>query len=638
MTSPERSASRANPLVIVLLGLAVAAAALFFVLRKPASPPPSLPAATVSAPAPAPAAPAIVTPPAPAPKPVVVIEKAEWPGKYYSFTLSGITVTGSNLSKAEIEAMLRSDSAAALKERLAKFNADEMTIASIVVDSPIAGQTSTTTYENLVARRIAAGVFGEITVPVMRQTASISNGPDKTIDYTLVSNQSRVEGFDLLSTLRWITEADPSGNGPFRPIYGQYSIESTNVNGQQFSGSVGRISQSGMRVKPLRRALTEMWPSVEALIEQSNKPDAELDVGFVADLLDIYASLEFGDFSIGPVAGKIQGDQASGDFKLGGMRFFGGKAVRGEIDPFEFVRPDGAVRVKSMTWNGDFYQLLLASLAKLALEDPPAGTKPDDLARLKAASESTKVPDIGFGLAELFVDVPQTRASSERVRFSLEEAGLRYGAFVGLVPTSVSTQLKKFQMPIPASTRDATLLALRAMGFETLNVSFNLDGAWDETKSSVLFRDLSTTVENMGALGLNFELGNVTRSLFENPTENWTAALLGGTIRHTNLTLSNRGGFEKLVAELASKQGKSADQLRQEMSAIAPAILASLMAGHPDLNAVSDAVVAFLRGLNELSIKARGTDADGVKMMDIAGAQANPAAFLRKLRLEASGK
>lgn len=635
MTSPERSASRANPILIVLLGLAIAAAALFFVLRKPTAPPPTPPAASISAPAPAPAA---VTPPAPAPKPVVVIEKAEWPGKFYSFTLSGITVTGSNLSKVEIEDLLRSDSAATLKERLAKFNADEMTIASIVVDSPIAGQKSTTTYENLVARRIQAGVFGEIAVPVMRQTASIANGPDKTIDYTLVSNQTRVEAFDLLGTLRWITEADPSGNGAFRPIYGQYSIESTNVTGQQFSASVGRLSQTGMRVKPLRRALTEMWPSLEALIEQSKNPDPQLDIGFVADLLDIYASLDFGDFSIGPIAGKVQGDQASGDFKLNGMRYFGGKATRGEIDPIEFVRPDGAVRIKSMTWNGDFYQLLFASLAKLALEDPPAETKPDDLARLKAASDRTTVPDIGFGLAELSVDVPQGRGSSERVRFSLEEAGMRYGAFVGLVPTSVNTQLKKFQMPIPAGTRDATLLALRAMGFETLNVSYNLDGAWDEAKSSVLFRDLSTTVENIGALGLNFELGNVARSLFENPTENWTAALLGGTIRHMNLTLSNRDGFEKLVAELASKQGKSADQLRQEMSAIAPAILASLMAGHPDLNAVSDAVVAFLRGLNELSIKARGTDADGVKMMDIAGAQANPAAFLRKLRLEASGK
>jgi hypothetical protein len=634
MTPQEGNASRLNPVLIVILGLAVAAAALFFVFRKPVLAPSAPPSASVSAPAPA-----VVTPPAPAPKPVVVIETAEWPGKFYSAKLSGITVTGSNLSKAEIEDLLRSDSANALKERLAKFNADEVKIASVVIDSPIEGQKSTTTYENLVARRIQAGVFGEIMVPVMRQSASIANGPDKTIDYTLVSSQTRVEAFDLLTILRWFTEADPSGNGAFKPIYGQYLVETTEVTGQNFSGSVGKIAMTGMRVKPVRRAISEMWPSMEALIEQSRKSDATLDPGFVADLLDIYESLEFGGFSIGPVTGKFQGnEQVASEFKLGGMRFSGGKAARGEIDPFELVRPDGAVRIKSMTWNGDFYQLIFASLAKLALEDPPAEAKPDDLVRLKAASERAKVPDIGFGLSELYVDVPQSRGSSERVRFSFEEVGMRYGAFVGLVPTSVSTQLKKFQMPIPAGTRDATLLALRAMGFETLNVSYNLDGAWDEAKSSVLFRDLSTTIENIGALGLNFELGNVTRSLFENPTENWTAALLGGTIRHTNLTLSNRGGFEKLVAELASKQGKSAEQLRQEMSALAPAILASLMAGHPDLNNVTDGVVAFLRGLNELSLKARGNDADGVKMLDVTGAAANPPAFLRKLRLEASGK
>lgn len=635
MTTPEGNTSRLNPVLIGILGLAVAAAALFFVFRKPASVPPSAPAATVSAPAPA-----AVTPPAPAPKPVVVIETTEWPGKLYTTKLSGITVTGSNLSKAEIEELLRSDTANALKERLAKFNADEVKIASVVIDSPIEGQKSTTTYENLVARRIQAGVFGEIVVPVMRQSASLANGPDKTIDYTLVSSQTRIEAFDLLTILRWVTEADPSGSGAFKPIYGQYSVEKTEVTGQNFSGSVGKIAMTGMRVKPVRRAISEMWPSMEALIEQSKKPDATLDPGFVADLLDIYESLEFGSFSIGPVAGKIQGkDQVAGEFKLGGMRYSGGPEARGEIDPSELVRPDGAIRLKTTKWSGDFYQLVFASLAKIALETPSSASKPGDVERLKAAAGRTKIPDMGFGLSELFVDMPPASArSGERVRFSLDELGMRYGAFVGVIPSAVSTSVKKFQMPIPGSTRDATLLALRAMGFETLNWSFNLDGAWDEAKSSVLFRDLSTSIENMGHLGLNFELGNVPRSFFENPTANWTAVLLAGTIRHTHLALSNRGGFEKLVAELASKQGKTADQLKQEMSALAPAILASVMAGHPDLNNVTDGIVAFLRGLNELSLKARGNDADGVKMLDVTGAAANPPAFLRKLRLEAAGK
>lgn len=634
MTTPEGNTSRLNPVLIGILGLAVAAAALFFVFRKPASAPPSAPAATVSAPAPA-----AVTPPAPVPKPVVVIETAEWPGKFYTTKLSGITVTGSNLSKAEIEELLRSNTANALKERLAKFNADEVKIASVVIESPIEGQKSTTTYENLVARRVQAGVFGEIVVPVMRQSASIANGPDKTIDYALVSNRSRIEAFDLVTILRWFTEGDPSGNGAFKPIYSQYSVETTEVTGQNFSGSVGKIAMTGMRVKPVRRAIAEMWPSFEALINDSKKSDPDMDPGFVADLLDIYASLEFGSFSIGPIAGKVQGsDQAQSEFKLGGLRYSGSPEARGEIDPFELVRPDGAIRLKGTKWNGDFYQLIFATLAKIALEEPPATSKPEDVERLKAAAARTKVPDMGFGLSELVVDMPPATRSGERVRFSLDELGMRYGAFVGVVPSSVGASVKKFQMPLPGNTRDATLLALRAMGFETLNWSFNLDGAWDEAKSSVLFRDLSTSIENMGALGLNFELGNVPRSFFEDPTTNWTAVLLAGTIRHTHLALSNRGGFEKLVGELASKQGKTADQLKQEMSALAPAILASVMAGHPDLNNVTDGIVAFLRGLNELSLKARGNDADGVKMLDVTGAAANPPAFLRKLRLEASGK
>ncbi|MGL5448595.1 MAG: hypothetical protein ACRDBL_14905 [Rhabdaerophilum sp.] len=649
MSNSDSGASRPNIFLIGLLAVAVAGAALFFVLRKPVAPPappqtsaatPVPPPAVATLPATPPAPVVAPAPPPPPPKVVLTIPAIEWPGKVFSARLKDLKITNSSLPAGEIEALLKGGSPAAMAETLAKFNADDFSIGSLEVESTIEDQKSTTIYETISGKSIVSGVIGRIEVASIRQKGVVPDAADKPIAYEMNAGVTSIEALDFVTGLRWFIDSDPAGNAPLKPVHGTYIVEKTEFSGQNFKVEIGRTAMGATRVKPPRRAMSEMWPNLEALMKQSKADTPEFSFGALADLLDVYSSFELGDIQVGPISGSGKTDAGlEGAFKSGGMRLIGGSKASAVMEPLDVSFTNGNVKLGGMSWQGDFYKLIFVLLGKTMLESEDIKTQPEaDVARLKAELARHTVPDIGFKVSTLDVDVPNTGKQGERVKFSLGEFESRNAAFVGMSPTDIGFKVVNFRMPIPADSKDKSLQMLRALGIETLDASFNLDGIWDEAKSTVTFKDISSSVEKFGALAMSFDLGNVPKSLFENPVENWSQVLLGGTATRASLSLGNRGGFEKLLENLAAEQGKTAERLRLEVSTMAPALLAAFFASHPDAVNVTEAVGGFLRGLNEFSLKARAEGADGLRLLELAGAGSNPAALIRKLRFEASGK
>ncbi len=360
----------------------------------------------------------------------------------------------------------------------------------------------------------------------------------------------------------------------------------------------------------------------------------------VADLLDLYGSFEFGDFDLGVMkgSGKVAPDQ-SVNFRVGPIRWLGGAQPNGSMDGLEVSAKEGTLRVGGFNWQGDFYKLVFMALGKLALEgDDIDKQAPAQVERLKAEMARQTIPDLGFGLKALEVDFEQKNKPDERVRFSLGGFEMRNGAFVGVTPTRIGVKLTNFRLPIQPSMKEQLLQQLKAMGIETLDVSFNIDGAWDEPKAIVTFSDISTNVEQVGDLAMSFVLGNVPKALFEDPMENWTAVLLTGTAKQATVSLRNRGGFEKGIAQAAEQAGKKPEQLRLEIATMAPMLLVMGLKDHPDATAVTEAVGNFLKSLGEVSVKLTAKDPEGVRLIEFAGAGADPAALLKKLKIEAQGK
>ncbi|HUN12080.1 MAG TPA: hypothetical protein PLE50_07395, partial [Rhabdaerophilum sp.] len=92
----------------------------------------------------------------------VLIEKIEIPVAFGTITLNQVSVTGSSLSKADIEALFRANSLNGLAAKLETFDADRMAIRSIVMTVKAENNGSTTTYENIEASPIRKGVIEKI--------------------------------------------------------------------------------------------------------------------------------------------------------------------------------------------------------------------------------------------------------------------------------------------------------------------------------------------------------------------------------------------------------------------------------------------------------------------------------------------
>lgn len=660
MSNPEPG-GRPNIVVIGLAAVAVAAAALFFVTRPP-GPPPQAPAPVASAPtslAPAnPASPPVATPAAPAPAPapvaapeppppppppprvVTTIPAFEWPGQVFRVKLNDLSLVNASLSREEIEAILKGGTPASLAEGLSKLNADEFSIRSIEVETEVDGQKSRTIYQNLEGGRIAGGVFSRIAFAEASQAGSVPDAENKPVSYSAKVGQTSIEALDTVTALRWFTESDPTGNAPMKPVHGPYVIAGAEVTVGDFRLEIGRSSAAGFSLRLMRRSMAEMWPGFNALMKKQGTEPDELSAELLADLLEIYGSFEMGRLDIGPVRGTGKAPNGSDiRFAMGAMQLASGSSGGGNLENVDIAIPEANVKLGRFQWEGDFYRLFLVGLAKLALDSDEIARQPEaQVARLRAEIGRHPLPDLGLKLAGLAIDAEQKDKPGERLAFGVDGFEIRNGGFVGVTPSTLAVKLSHFRMPIPPATTDEGLQQLRAIGLETLDLSFNLEGAWDEPTATVTFRDISTSVEQVGTVAMGFTIGNVPRAFFEEPASNWAAVLLTGTARAGSVTVTNRGGVEKAIALAASQTGKKPEQLRLELSTMAPVVMMLSLSDHPDAGAIVEAVGNFLKGLNELSLKARPADGDGLRLLELAEGAEDPETLLKKLRIEANGR
>lgn len=171
-----------------------------------------------------------------------------------------------------------------------------------------------------------------------------------------------------------------------------------------------------------------------------------------------------------------------------------------------------------------------------------------------------------------------------------------------------------------------------------LDLSAQIKGTWDEGKARFVVNDIMADMGKFGRVSLKGELGNIPRPLFENPVQNWPVALMGGNVQTVTLTVDNKGGFEKMMIRTAGEQGKSVDQLKLELSGMAPMMIGAFMGGHPDGSALADALTKFIRSPGSLSVTAASNVPTGITVMDFSAASANPAVLLQKLKITASAK
>lgn len=568
------------------------------------------------------------------------IDKVEVDTKAGKLALQDIRVTGSSLSRSEVEALFKVANVKELAERLAKFDAESIVIGSMRWQQDNEAVKGDTIYEKIQASGIKAGAIARIEFGGAKATSTARAGKQKDIETKMTMGRMTLDALDLTAMARWIVDSDPTGAAPMKLIHGTYVIDSMEMSSPVFTARINKVTLSGFKARLPRKPIVDMVGTLSEMQKSDGSPKPELSIGTLTDLLDVWTSFEMGD-------GRIEGMAIGGkDDKgtafaatVGPIRFSGGANAGGTSDGIDIRAADGFFKIGGSRFEGDGYGLVFAGLASAALNgEQGKSAKPEERAKLEAVMKGMKLRDLLFAFSNVDADLPDSKAKAERVRFQIAGFETRVGSYVGAIPTTSSVKLTSFKMPVPANSKDEGLKTLRELGLDTLDLSFGIDARWDEPKKTFSLADASVSVLKLAKVGLKGELGNIDKSLFDDPMSNWPLAMTSGTVRNLSISIENAGGLDKLIAKTAKDQKKTPEQLRVEIQTMGPAIIGAFMANHPDAAKLAEALTTFLKTLGSLSLTARAANGDGLNFTDFASASGNPAALLSKLRFDVSAK
>ena len=581
----------------------------------------------------------------------VLIEKIEIPVAFGTITLNQVSVTGSSLSKADIEALFRANSLNGLAAKLETFDADRMAIRSIVMTVKAENNGSTTTYENIEASPIRKGVIEKI-VQGSGRFDSKTRHDDKEIVVNGTMGRVTVDALDRGAGMRWLTEADPTGKAPFKRVHGRYVMDSIKISsGDLFTADIGKIEGDYFEVRPTRRPFGTMYGDL--IKAEGKKDDPTTSANVFAALLEFQNSYRFGFVTAAGVKADIKTPEGNGTLSMGPMTLRGTTDQGMKLEKFELKMPDGFMRIGEIGSKGDVYGVMLTSMARALLLGLDSNGKngadkkpmsPESRAALEAAAADASAglqgKDATVYVAGIEADLPPGKGAKnpERVKFSLGGFESTVGGFIGITPTKLGLGLKKFVMALPATTTDTGIQTLKDIGLEKLDLSAGIAANWTEPGSKLSITDISVDIDKLAKVALKGELAGVPRAFFESPTTNWPMLLSTGNVQRIDIAVADRGGLDKVLAKTAKDQGKTADQFRMELAGIAPAMIAGVLAGHPDAAKLAQAVGTFLQSLKGLDVAAISASPAGITVPEIMAASNNPMMLLPKVKFEASAK
>lgn len=573
------------------------------------------------------------------------IDRIEIPVKNGAVILSDISATGSTLSRAEFEALLRTDSLNGLVDRLQKLDAEKIAIGSFEWRFKDASQDMVTTYQGLEMTGIRGGMFDFVSMTGGKQVAKILGSDKKIVSNSEgVFGKMTIEKFDATGIARWLTEADPTGKAPMKQLHGRYEIGAMNVKSDDVTVEIGPSYATGFHARLPRQPIS----GIIALAGEAgaNPKDNARNLKFLAATLDAYSSFQFGEGGLGGM--KISGkDRKSGqDFTatLGKMTFNGGAKASFVANDFEVKASDGGFRAKKFGMEGDAYAVIITALEKIMGAEAGKGAAPAEVEEVRKliaeAAKDIAPKDIAFRIEGIDGDFPPAKnaKNKDRVKFSMNAFEARMGGFVGAVPSRLDYSLSALKIPVPADSTDQGIRTLRELGLDVLDLSARIKGTWDEAKTRFVVDDINAELGKFGRVGLKGEFGNIPRTLFEKPQESWMFVLMGGNVQNISLAIDNKGGIEKLIAKAAADQKAPPEQFKMQLSAIAPALIGAYLAGHPDGPALADAITNFIRMPGTLNITARADSPSGISMADFTASGGNPGILLKKVKIEAVAK
>ncbi|WP_375456843.1 hypothetical protein [uncultured Methylobacterium sp.] len=564
------------------------------------------------------------------------------------FKAPRITVSGTRLSKGDLTAILKADSAEPWGPRLARLEAASIAIPVLASEHAGPGRSlQTVTYREVAARDVRAGRIAELTIA--GAAISIAGGPQ-----TGSGTYGRIAATDLdLAALVRLSGEPGDGKGAVQRIYA--AVQVADVTYTEASGIAMRLARLDGRDLGGRQVPGGWSGAFGLLTDGLDAVDPEMPAGDRAKLAASVADLAEA-FSVGSLELRGLGVSQTGSdepvlVEIGRMAYAGGGAEAGTtLEDVAFSQGGLKARLGRLSLTGVSLAPTIAALRRLA--DPANPVADDDLRRLTPAVGGFALQDLSFDMpaaeepgrppakpdaarpAPIRPGDPLVAPKPAPARLALRNAALALGPMRDGVPTASRLDVSGLTLPASLVAGLPVLGALPAYGYGDLDLNLVVDSAWDEAKREVALREMTLSGRDMGSLRLAGTLGGMGPELFSSNISATRLLMLSGTAKALDLTIQNAGLFERFLAAQSKSLSLKPEDLRQEYVAASQFGVPAILGNSPAAKAIGAAMSQFVTKPGRLTLSAKAKDAAGLGFVDV-GAARSPAAVLDRLDVDA---
>ena len=530
------------------------------------------------------------------------------------YTIKSIELSGTSLTKADLDSIFDPKSTLSVADRIGKFSASQITIPEIAMQTTLGAQTENDSYRDIVFNDVVNGRAGNLTIGSL--TSNLTSAKVGTMQTTYGS--IKMVNLDLSLSARIVSQARKSDSEPRGTLYDSLEIGSGKivVEKSNLEIDMGELSASGLRARPLR-----IPPASAAALLAAQDADSKRQAkAFIADVLD---SFELERLDIVDLRVTVTDKDASGTGTLGHMWF--SRMAHAKIAGLGFEN----IAVEA--------QGSAVKIGALVLHDIDLGALRDLAESKSSATPASNESLIGeIGLIGLDVDMAAAKTAAEggrRTRFQLGKLDLISANPVNGIPSDFSTLIDHFTLDVKDAAGQLDELA--ALGYARIDLSSRVKAHFEASKQELGVEDLALSGMDMGAVRIACSFGNVKKDLFSKDPAQMEAAALSILVRRVEIDVEDGGLLERLIAASAEKTNKSLDQTREDYANAAAANVADSLGDGPQAKEVATSIAKFIGNPRNLRIVA--TAPDGIGVAELALVK-DPNILMNKLSIEASNE
>lgn len=545
------------------------------------------------------------------------------------YHIKHIDVFGSAMSAADLRQLFDANDSKSLPERLRGLTAERIVAPEVLADVPgTPGQT--VTYRDFVLTGVSAGHVTDASAQSVSMALTDNNAGNVSGDFGALA----AHNIDLVLAGRIAASSRGDVEEAKGLLYESFSLEGGGFVApkQNVEITFGRISGSNVKARPFSTPLSAL-PKDNSQPQVMSPAQKRLMAGFGADLLD---SFDIGTFEMRDLRLKGVSDSKPfnahldrmtladlGDAKIGEFSFAG----------FSTTTSDNTrVSFDNVAFRGFDMSAMRARLRTAAADiaQPLDEAKPRELMPNLREFSLSGFEYHGPGSGEAIVAGAGRAGTNVRInRMDTRTSDLFEG-----IPTALTASLDGLSFDVSPTSPDDSLRTIAGLGYSRVEIGSRMDVAWKQSAEELAVNEVSVAAAGMGAWKLTGLLTNVSKDLFAPEPAVAQAAALSALVKTVDLTVTDQGLLNRMMANEAKRSNRTPDAVRSEWVTAAAVGIPRALGDAPASRTLGAAVSKFIAKPNTLRVTANAPN--GIGAAELMLFSQDPAAFLKRMDVQAS--